>query len=553
MDLGSFHRRSIRHPVMTGLLGKRRLCGVRWAMWALMLSLITSTTWAQNAPKPEYVLVLVPVAWSGTMDEFDRAANEQARLFIEQSEIELFADVRIVLLHDNLTSVSLSDDNLPDRVMRFALAREPGDRYIGVTDGDLILDGNSSVVGWTHLGGLAVICEASYSAVTAHELGHTFDLCDEYNYVYWLQQNAELGGCPNPYPSTCPQIGADIAMCGGMPADDGSPSIMGPAVQVEQGYNRPSLDHLHSMFESTFGTPVGPTPTLAPGVTPSPTPSPRPSPTPTPTPGPRTLLVSSDDGGATNLYVVTTNSAQPVRITTGAGPDVHGVWSPDGSQIVYVSAQEGPLTLYLLPADGGVPTPLAAGGLNTHPAWSPDGKQIAFASDRAGNWDIYAIHPDGSGLRQLTSSPADEDWPAWSPHGARLAFASDVSGDWEIYHSAYDPATGVLSGTAKQMTNSPGKDIMPAWSSDGRNLAFVSERDGFLQIYRMPLTADQLVRVTRNKYSDWGPAWLDGTTLLFQSFRNGTMHLLTIDLQNRTETRLDIGLENAAWPAVGSY
>ncbi len=525
----------------------------RWLLCLLCVLLIAPATLAQGGLKREYILVFVPVEWSGTMDEFDSAVQEQLSFFVTRSELDRYAEVKPVALHENLTGVGLDNPDLPDLVMRFALSREPGDRYIGLTDGDLVLNGQSGVVGWSRFGSSAVVCEASYPVVSAHELGHTYNLCDEYNYIFWAQQDQELGGCPNPYPPNCPQVmSRNMVTCEGLPAESGAPSIMGPAMGPQQEYNRPCLDHLASIFEGMLGKPVGPTPTPAPGATAMPTRAPKPSPTPLPTPGQRTLLVASDEAGPINLYIVDTQGAQPRQLTTGFGPDVQGTWSPDGSQIAYVSAGEGFFTLYVLSLQDGHVKALVPGMVAQHPAWSPDGRVIAFTSDQEGDASIYVIRPDGSGLHKLTTSPANEDWPAWSPTGDNLAYATDVVGDWEICFCEYDPASEQLVSKTTRLTNSPGRDIMPAWSPDGSKLAFVSERDGLLQVYVMPTSADALVRATRNQFNDWGPVWVDDDTLLFQSYRNGAMVLYATAWRHRQETYLPVGLWNAAWPAIRS-
>ena len=43
---------------------------------------------------------------------------------------------------------------------------------------------------------------------------------------------------------------------------------------------------------------------------------------------------------------------------------------------------------------------------NFLPAWSPDGTQIAFMSNRDGNPEIYVMNSDGTDLRRLTNHPA---------------------------------------------------------------------------------------------------------------------------------------------------
>lgn len=522
-------------------------------LWGVAMWVIPVVVLAQELARPEYVIVVAPVMWSGDMADFRQAAEEELAHFIAESQIERYATVRVEILEQNLTGVSLADPNLPDLVQRHALPLASGDRYIGLTDGDLSLDGSSSVVGWTQLGNSAVVVEAGYSIVVAHELGHTFNLCDEYAYFYWNRQDRDLlSGCPNPYPDSCPRIEAPGVFCEGYPASDGSPSIMGPAMGAQQRYNDPSLIHLRSVFEQLFGTPVGPTPTLAPNETPLPTATPRPTATPVPPPPPQQLLVSAQVDGTIQLFKIETESANriPEQLTHNAGPVVHAAWAPGGQAIVYASGHTGQLAVYVMDLNTRQERLLVEGGLVTHPAWSPKGDIIAFASDRDGELALYAVRSDGSDLRRLTPPGVDADWPAWSPEGERLAYASNQDGDWEIYHQAYDGATGLREAGIVRLTNSPGKDIMPTWSPQGDWIAFVSERDALLQVYIMPPAADELRRVTLNRFNDWGPTWLDNETLLFHSFRGDEMALFQISWRQRSEATLDLGLQGVVWPAA---
>ena len=58
------------------------------------------------------------------------------------------------------------------------------------------------------------------------------------------------------------------------------------------------------------------------------------------------------------------------------------------------------------------------------PRWSPDGSQIAFMSSRSGRFEIWTVRPDGSGLKQVTdASPhGGVSYPAWSPDGRRMTY-----------------------------------------------------------------------------------------------------------------------------------
>ena len=65
------------------------------------------------------------------------------------------------------------------------------------------------------------------------------------------------------------------------------------------------------------------------------------------------------------------------------------------------------------------------------PDWSPDGTQIAFMSDRDGDWDIFVMDADGSNLRRLTNNSGNDLFPNWSPDGRKIVFESDRDGDWD--------------------------------------------------------------------------------------------------------------------------
>ena len=57
-------------------------------------------------------------------------------------------------------------------------------------------------------------------------------------------------------------------------------------------------------------------------------------------------------------------------------------------------------------------------GSNYMPVFSPDGTQIAFMSNRDGNPEIYVMNRDGSNVRRLTNHPAGDVTPTWSPTGS---------------------------------------------------------------------------------------------------------------------------------------
>ena len=95
------------------------------------------------------------------------------------------------------------------------------------------------------------------------------------------------------------------------------------------------------------------------------------------------------------------------------------IWSPDASQVAFISNISGRKNLWTVPSTGGWPTQLTISDQRqTSPAWSPDGKWIAYMSDKDGDelWNIFLVSPQTGEVTNLTASPdSANEAPAWSP------------------------------------------------------------------------------------------------------------------------------------------
>ena len=216
-------------------------------------SLISSSP-TPASTKPDFVLVLLPVDWKSSQSAFQDEAQNQADTFVRESQISNYFNPKIIILQDGLQNVSLSDENILNNILEFGLQKQAGDRYLGLTDGNLSLNGTSDITGWTS-GGQVAVAEANVPYVVAHEMGHTFGLCDEYNYADWSRENAGMsGGCPNLYPAGCSRTESNLINCAGSPTVDGRNSIMGPAgLDGAYGYNTACLNQLEDSFKALSG------------------------------------------------------------------------------------------------------------------------------------------------------------------------------------------------------------------------------------------------------------------------------------------------------------
>jgi dipeptidyl aminopeptidase/acylaminoacyl peptidase len=102
---------------------------------------------------------------------------------------------------------------------------------------------------------------------------------------------------------------------------------------------------------------------------------------------------------------------------------------------------------------------------NWHGRWSPDGSQIAFLSQKSGWNEVWLAQPDGQGLRQLTHLKVDVADIAWSPDGTRLACTLNQLG--ALHLALLDAQTGAATTLRAE---DEGVYTQPQWSPDGHKL-----------------------------------------------------------------------------------
>jgi dipeptidyl aminopeptidase/acylaminoacyl peptidase len=219
---------------------------------------------------------------------------------------------------------------------------------------------------------------------------------------------------------------------------------------------------------------------------------------------------SEDNMYFTNIFLADLRTHKVRQFTFGKNSDGKPSWSPDGSQIAFVSTRNKKKGIYLMPSGGGAERQLieldaSIGELN----WSPDGKSLVFALryndshyekdekkkseapvyrhitrllyrlDGYGwipkdPFQIFALNIDDAKLRRITSGKRDNHSPALSPDGRLVAFISNRSKDPDIESLRDDIFVVPFAGGKERLIASPaGPKAAPRFSPDGRTIAYI--------------------------------------------------------------------------------
>ena len=170
--------------------------------------------------------------------------------------------------------------------------------------------------------------------------------------------------------------------------------------------------------------------------------------------GKKLAFVSTRDNGRFHLYVgaIVENELHANQLLEERRSEIERyyysvydhelspAWSPDGSQILYVSNPEIPYgtgAIWRRAADGsGEPelVRMEETSWRARPDWSPDGKRIAYASYLGRQWhQLWVTTPGGDAEPfPLTYGDFDISAPRWSPDGTQVAYVSNESGNTRI-------------------------------------------------------------------------------------------------------------------------
>ena len=211
----------------------------------------------------------------------------------------------------------------------------------------------------------------------------------------------------------------------------------------------------------------------------------------------------NETGGGQFVYVMNADGSgvrqlSQEEFSSGAN------WSHDGNMIAYNTDD-----IYVTKADGSGESILLVHNdqINRNPVWSPDDSQIAWISGQEGAMDIFVMNADGSNVRQITDLHRSLN-VKWTTDGRLFTDSWGWSDQEEFCHNC------VVDANGENIEDVGGKGevqrFLPFWNGNGDRveIANISLDDGPDEIYQVgDVFPDVFYNMTNDPGEDRNPSW----------------------------------------------
>jgi TolB protein len=227
----------------------------------------------------------------------------------------------------------------------------------------------------------------------------------------------------------------------------------------------------------------------------------------------RWVIYASYYKDAVELWSLDLQSGQTKQLTDNHAVNVEARFSPDGKRVAFVSTSfHGRFHIFLAEfADGQLSNVQRLTGENRtslpryyysvfdheiSPVWSPDGSEILFVSNRGhlyGTGGFWRMKPDpGAEAREIHYE--ETTWkarPDFSPDGKRIVYSSYIGQQWNQLWLM--PSDG---GDPFALSYGDFDNVGPRWSPDGTRIAFISNRGGNTSLWTQQVPGGAQTQVT---------------------------------------------------------
>jgi Tol biopolymer transport system component len=188
-------------------------------------------------------------------------------------------------------------------------------------------------------------------------------------------------------------------------------------------------------------------------------------------PDERRVVLDEADRRYRNVWTLDLATGARSRLTFQGSDDWQPIWSSDGLRVLFGSYRNGPIDMYIKPADGSGPEEVfLRSSIQKGPRdWSKDGRFVLYTQDTPENKeDLFVRRVSGNDEPiAIAATVAREFDGRFSFDGRWVSYVSNESGTEEVYVQSFPPTGGKW-----QVSNGGGHS--PRWREDGRELFYLT-------------------------------------------------------------------------------
>jgi eukaryotic-like serine/threonine-protein kinase len=189
----------------------------------------------------------------------------------------------------------------------------------------------------------------------------------------------------------------------------------------------------------------------------------------------RRLVFHRAIGGNVDLWMFDIGRGVLSRLTSNAANDIHPLWSPDGSRILFGSNRSGGYEVYEKSVESGAEM-LFTPAQNAFLDWSRDGRFVLMQRRPKDSADIFAMEV---GTKRepfpVVQTDFEDRGGQFSPDGKWIAYESTESGRWEVYVQPFP-------GPGAKVQVSVNGGAQARWGADGKELFFIALDDRLMAV-----------------------------------------------------------------------